>query len=44
MWANARDTALAFYEQAGFETVGDGFITPDTALPHHLVIRRLPPG
>ncbi|MGI9054058.1 MAG: GNAT family N-acetyltransferase [Ilumatobacteraceae bacterium] len=41
VWANARDTALAFYVGNGFAVVGDGFLTADTALPHHR-IRRLP--
>lgn len=37
VWAHARDTALTFYTDAGFTVVGDGFVTPDTGLPHHLV-------
>ena len=37
VWANARDTALSFYEQCGFVVEGDGFVTPDTALPHHRI-------
>jgi predicted GNAT family N-acyltransferase len=40
-WANARDTALRFYNANGFATVGDGFVTSDTRLPHHRVVRRL---
>lgn len=42
VWANARDTALDFYRAAGFEVVGDGFITGDTQLPHHRILRRAP--
>ena len=41
MWANARDTALGFYAAHGFEAVGDGFVTADTCLPHHRVVRHL---
>ena len=41
MWANARDTALGFYVAHGFEVVGDGFVTTDTCLPHHRVLRHL---
>lgn len=40
VWARARDTALGFYEHAGFEVVGDGFLQPETQLPHHLIRRR----
>jgi predicted GNAT family N-acyltransferase len=40
VWANARDTAVGFYERHGFEVVGDGFVTADTGLPHHVVVRR----
>lgn len=39
VWANARDTALDFYVAQGFEVVGDGFLTEDTRIPHHVVIR-----
>ena len=41
LWANARDSALGFYERQGFEAVGDGFLTADTRIPHHVVVRRL---
>jgi GNAT superfamily N-acetyltransferase len=44
VWAKARDTALGFYTSAGFEVVGDGFLTEDTRIPHHLVVRRLASG
>ena len=40
-WANARDTALRFYQDHGFGVLGDGFVEPVTRLPHHLVVRRL---
>ena len=41
VWANARDSALGFYQRQGFEVVGDGFLTDDTRLPHHVIVRRL---
>ena len=41
LWANARDTALPFYRRVGMEVVGEGFLTSDTKLPHHVVVRDL---
>lgn len=41
VWANARDSALAFYATKGLDAVGDGFLTDDTEIPHHVVIRNL---
>ncbi len=41
VWANARDTALPFYERHGFAAIGDGFVDATTQLPHHRVVRRL---
>lgn len=41
IWANARDTALNFYQRHGFQVVGDGFIEMVTGLPHHRVRRRV---
>lgn len=41
VWANARDSALDFYCAVGFDVVGDGFVSADTVLPHHRIIRRL---
>jgi GNAT superfamily N-acetyltransferase len=41
LWANARDSALAFYERQGCTAVGDGFVDATTGLPHHVVVRRL---
>ncbi len=41
LWANARDTALGFYERLGMQVVGDGFVSTETALPHHVVILDL---
>lgn len=40
VWANARDTALDFYEAQGLRAVGDGFVTTDTCLPHHVVVHE----
>lgn len=42
VWANARDTALGFYERHGFAVVGDGFVDATTGLPHHVVVTRAP--
>ncbi len=39
LWANARDTALAFYEQRGWAVVGEGFVHVD--LPHHVALLDL---
>ena len=41
LWANARDTALAFYERHGCTVVGAGFVDATTGLAHHVVVRRL---
>lgn len=41
LWANARDTAIGFYERHGMTVVGDGFVTDATGLPHHVVILDL---
>ncbi|CAN5822701.1 GNAT family N-acetyltransferase [soil metagenome] len=43
VWANARDTALDFYQAQGLHVVGDGFVTTDTRLPHHVVLHDLRP-
>ena len=40
LWANARDTALAFYEGIGMEVAGEGFVT-ETGIPHHVVVLDL---
>jgi len=42
LWADARDTALAFYGSAGMTVVGDGFVN-ELGLPHHLVVLDLAP-
>lgn len=41
VWARARDSALGFYEKCGFHAVGEGFIDGPTAMPHHIVVRRI---
>jgi len=41
LWANARDSALGFYVRLGMEIVGDGFVSGETALPHHVVVLDL---
>lgn len=43
VWASARDAVLGFYERCGFTVVGEGFVDAATALPHHMVVRALPP-
>jgi len=40
-WANARTTALGFYEAQGFSAVGDEF--ESIGLPHRIVVRTLTP-
>lgn len=37
LWANARVTALGFYERAGWTTMGAIFHTAETGLPHRHV-------
>ncbi len=39
LWANARTSALGFYQQAGFEVIGDEFHIKDVG-PHRLVVKR----
>jgi GNAT superfamily N-acetyltransferase len=41
VWARARDTALDFYLRHGFSVDGPGFVDATTALPHHIIVRRL---
>jgi GNAT superfamily N-acetyltransferase len=38
LWCNARDTALSFYARLGFTVYGDGFVTADSGLPHHVMV------
>jgi GNAT superfamily N-acetyltransferase len=39
LWANARDSALGFYQRLGFSVSGDGFLLRDQ--PHHVVVLDL---
>ena len=41
VWARARDSAIGFYERAGFTVVGDAFVDDATGLDHHLVVLTL---
>lgn len=41
LWANARVTALGFYERLGFDVVGEEFVHGPLELPHRVVVRRL---
>jgi GNAT superfamily N-acetyltransferase len=38
VWAWARDSALGFYTKLGMRIEGDGFISDETQLPHHVVV------
>ena len=39
IWARARDSALKFYTQNGFDVFGDQFIDEATGMGHHLVMK-----
>jgi GNAT superfamily N-acetyltransferase len=41
LWANARDSALGFYQRLGMEVVGEGFVLPGSGVPHHVVVLDL---
>jgi GNAT superfamily N-acetyltransferase len=42
LWANARDTALGFYQRTGWTAVpGSEFVSEWTALPHTVIFRPL---
>ncbi|MBW3669234.1 MAG: GNAT family N-acetyltransferase [Actinobacteria bacterium] len=38
LWANGRDSALGFYERHGWVVHGEGFVTGEVDLPHHVVV------
>jgi GNAT superfamily N-acetyltransferase len=40
-WANARDSALGFYEKLGWRAQGVGFQHGYRNMPHHVVVRDL---
>ena len=35
LWANARTSALGFYERLGWRIVGEEFVASDSGLPHY---------
>jgi GNAT superfamily N-acetyltransferase len=41
IWANARMTAMAFYEAAGFVALGEEYLTTETRLPHKKIVQPL---
>ena len=42
LWANARDTALGFYLETGWEVIpGSEHISAETQLPHHVIVKLL---
>lgn len=41
LWANARTSALPFYEAGGWVVAGEQFITADTGLPHKPIVLPL---
>ena len=44
IWANARTTALPFYEANDWVVAGEEFITADTGLPHKPIVRAVTPA
>jgi GNAT superfamily N-acetyltransferase len=38
LWCNARDTAIGFYDGLGFNVHGEGFVTADSGLAHHVMV------
>ena len=43
LWANARTTALPFYEAMGFAVIGEEFIYGPSKLPHYRILLSLTP-
>jgi len=41
LWCNARDSAAGFYARVGFEVAGEGFVLPESGIPHHVMLRDL---
>jgi GNAT superfamily N-acetyltransferase len=39
LWCHARDSAAGFYARLGFETVGEGFVLPESGMAHHVMVR-----
>ena len=44
LWANARTSALGFYQRMGWRIVGDEFIASDSGLPHFPMALELMPA
>ncbi len=45
VWANGRDTALGFYQAAGWSIVeGSEFISEETGIPHTVIYKALAPA
>ncbi len=38
IWANARDSAIGFYESMAMVVEGEGWVDATTAMPHHVVL------
>lgn len=41
LWADGRDSALAFYERRGWSVEGEGYVTAAEGIPHHTVVLDL---
>lgn len=41
LWANARTTALRFYQRNGWVVAGEEYVTTDTGLPHYPIVLLL---
>jgi predicted GNAT family N-acyltransferase len=41
VWANARTAVLGFYKYAGFDIMGDEFMSEATGILHHRILLRL---
>ncbi|HWH34535.1 MAG TPA: GNAT family N-acetyltransferase [Acidimicrobiales bacterium] len=41
VWADGRDASLPFYRRHGWQVEGEGYLTPDTGLPHHRIVLDL---
>ena len=45
IWANGRDTALAFYRREGWQLIeGSEHLSPSTGLPHTIIWKSLAPS
>ena len=41
VWARARDSALGFYQDNGFEVVGHGYLVAEVGQAHHDIIKMI---